>query len=120
MLWYPAFSITDDLHDFFPSLDQVGDSYFYRWVTLGRVYAEDMWDYDVFADMAGYTDPVLIVHGSADAVVDIAYSERAAQTYPDAELVTIDGAGHGFTGSDWEQAVSADVDYLRRVGILPG
>ena len=79
-----------------------------------------MWDYDVYADMPHYTSPVLIVHGTADATSPFSYSERAVQTFPDAELVTIDGAGHGFSGSAWDRAMGSTAAYLQRIGVLGG
>lgn len=119
-LWYPAFSITDDLHQAFGSLDEVPETLTAGQYNLGRVYVEDMWDYDVYADMPRYTSPVLIVHGTADATSPFSYSERAVQTFPDAELVTIDGAGHGFSGSAWDRAMGSTAAYLQRIGVLDG
>ena len=51
--------------------------------------------YDLIAD---YTQDVLIIHGTADTVVPLSYSERALEVYQNAELITIEGAGHGFYG----------------------
>lgn len=119
VLWYPAFSITDTLHSLYTSLDAVPQDYSFLGCALGRVYAQDMWDYDVYTEIAGYTAPVLIVHGSDDLVVPYRYSERARTTYPDAELVRIDGAGHGFDeGPQEQQALAATVGYLQRVGVM--
>ena len=119
-LWYPAFSIADDLHQVFGSLDEVPETITAGQYSLGRVYAEDIWDYDVYADMPRYTSPVLIVHGTADTTSPISYSERAAQTFPDASLVTIDDAGHGFSGSAWDRAMGSTAAYLQRIGALGG
>ncbi|AVM61619.1 alpha/beta hydrolase family protein [Actinomyces sp. oral taxon 897] len=119
VLWYPAFSITDTLHSLYTSLDAVPQDYSFLGCALGRVYAQDMWDYDVYTEIAGYTAPVLIVHGSDDLVVPYRYSERARTTYPDAELVRIDGAGHGFDeGPQEQQAMAATVSYLQRIGVM--
>ncbi|WP_454931663.1 alpha/beta hydrolase family protein [Actinomyces oricola] len=117
-LWYPAFSIADDLHLLFDSLDEVPESYDMGPLSLGRVYVEDMWDYDVYAELPSYASPVLLVHGSADALVPINYSRQAVQTYPDAQLVTIDGAGHGFSEAAWDQAVGTTAAYLQQIGVL--
>ena len=119
-LWYPAFSITDDLHLLFASSEEVPETLTFEGHSLGRIYAEDMWDYDVYADMPRYLSPVLIVHGTADAVAPIGYSERAVQTFPDAQLLTIDGAGHGFSGRAWDRAMGGTAAYLQRIGVLGG
>ena len=119
-LWYPAFSITDDLHLLFASSEEVPETLTFEGHSLGRIYAEDMWDYDVYADMPRYPSPVLIVHGTADAVAPIGYSERAVQTFPDAQLLTIEGAGHGLSGRAWDRAMGGTAAYLQRIGVLGG
>ncbi len=119
-LWYPAFSITDDLHLLFASSEEVPETLTFEGHSLGRIYAEDMWDYDVYADMPRYLSPVLIVHGDADAVAPIGYSERAVQTFPDAQLLTIEGAGHGLSGRAWDRAMGGTAAYLQRIGVLGG
>ena len=117
--WHPALSIVDDLHRGLGSLDKVGETFSWMGQTLGRRYAADVWDLDIYTEIAGYTAPVLIVHGSDDLVVPYRYSERARTTYPDAELVRIDGAGHGFDeGPQEQQALAATVGYLQRVGVM--
>lgn len=50
--------------------------------------------------ISGYTGRVLLVHGSADTLVDPAYSEHAFEVYracgAEATLKMISGAGHMF------------------------
>jgi pimeloyl-ACP methyl ester carboxylesterase len=55
-------------------------------MTVGKNYASDMWDYDVYKAMENYEKKVLILHGNRDGIVDVSYSEQAAENYPDAEL----------------------------------
>ena len=119
-LWYPAFSITDDLHLLFASSEEVPETLTFEGHSLGSIYAEDMWNYDVYADMPRYPSPVLIVHGDADAVAPIGYSERAVQTFPDAQLLAIEGAGHGLSGRAWDRAMGGTAAYLQRIGVLGG
>ena len=47
ILCYPALLVHDAVHEYFDTLDEVPDSYFFEWLTVGRPYAEDVWDYDV-------------------------------------------------------------------------
>ena len=98
ILLYPAFLMHDEIHRQFASLDDVPDSFFFRWITLGRVYAEDIWDYDVYDEIKNYDKKVLLMHGDEDDIVPIRYSERASEVYPDADYYVIPGAGHGFYG----------------------
>lgn len=49
--------------------------------------------------MKNYDGKVLIVHGTSDNVAPISYSRRAIETFKDARLKEIPGAGHGFRGA---------------------
>lgn len=113
ILFYPALSIVDDVHAAFASEDEIPETYsLFGWMTVGRNYATDVWDYDVYGEIGTYTGPVLIVHGDADSVVPVSYSQRAAQVYQDCELEIISGAGHGFTGDAYDQSVRYALDFL--------
>ena len=118
VLMYPAFLISDAVHEQFASLEEVPDSYRFNWITAGRPYAEDMWDYDVYEEIGNYTDKVLLLHGSADSIVPVSYSDRAAEVYSDVEYHVIDGAGHGFSGTAFDEAVRYVFDYLQQIEII--
>ena len=74
---------------------------------LGRGYPEVVLHMDPFAEIAPYEGPVLIVHGTADGLVNYSYSERAAKAYKNAKLVPIEGGDHGFRGEYDVQARAA-------------
>ena len=57
--------------------------------------------------------PVLIIHGSDDDVVNVSYSKRAIECYPNAELHVINGAGHGFSGESLNEAINCIIDFLK-------
>ena len=118
ILCYPAFLVHDAVHQRFSSLDEVPDSYQFEWITAGRPYAEDIWDYDVYAEIGNFTRKVLLMHGSADNIVPASYAERAAQTYPNVEYLVIDGAGHDFSGHAFEEAMEHIFTYLQETGLL--
>jgi pimeloyl-ACP methyl ester carboxylesterase len=115
ILFYPAYSLIDDLHYAFKSLENVPERFWYAdWLCLGKKYAEDIWDFK-FEDVIGaYTGPVLLVHGTSDTVVDLSYSERAKAVYQNAELHYIQGGKHGFSGDYLEQAINITLDFLNR------
>lgn len=54
ILIYPAFLVSDAVHEKFDSLDEVPDVFPYEWITAGRPYVEDMWDYDVYEEIGNY------------------------------------------------------------------
>ena len=118
ILMYPAFVVHDDIHKRFSSLDEVPEVFQFNWITAGRPYIADMWDYDVYAEIGNYTNKVLLMHGSADGIVPVSYSDHAAEVYPDVEYYIIDGAGHGFGGSDFEEAVTHIFNYLQEIGMF--
>lgn len=119
ILLYPAFVIYDEVHTQFHSLEDVPDNFdFLGWIQVGRNYVSDIWDYDNYGNMENYEKPVLLIHGDRDFTVDISYSERAAESYPDADLQVIKGAGHGFYGESFEEAMQYIFGYLKEIGIL--
>lgn len=53
---------------------------------------------DVFDRIARYHGKVLIFNGDKDKYVHLEYTQQAAEAYDDAELVVMEGSGHGFRG----------------------
>ncbi len=60
--------------------------------------------------------PTLLVHGDADELVPLSHSERMKAAFDEAnvtaELIVIEGAGHGFRGEDGQRASSALVAWF--------
>lgn len=54
----------------------------------------------------------------ADGIVPVSYSDRAAKVYRDAEYHVIDGAGHGFHGGAFDEAVRYVFAYLQEIRII--
>lgn len=79
---------------------------------MGRVFAGDLLDYDIYEAASGYSRDVLLLHGDADDIVPLSYSEKAVGVYPSAKLRVLPGAGHGFYGKDFEQALNDILEYL--------
>lgn len=118
ILCYPALLVHDAVHERFDSLDEVPDTYYFNWITAGRPYAADVWDYDVYSEIGNYQKPVLLMHGDRDGVVPISYAKRAAEVYPDVEYYVISGGGHGFYGNSLDDAFSHIFEYLQNISIL--
>jgi pimeloyl-ACP methyl ester carboxylesterase len=45
--------------------------------------------------------PTLVIHGSADPMFPLEHGEALAREIPGAQLLTLDGAGHGVERADW-------------------
>ena len=103
VLIFPAFNIPDNWNntnypvDRYPTEESIPEVIDFWGVKLGRGFVYTMRDLDIFANMADFKKPVLILHGTTDNIVPLSSSQRAVNTYPDAELVIYEGEGHGFT-----------------------
>ncbi|MBR1863133.1 MAG: alpha/beta hydrolase [Ruminococcus sp.] len=117
VLVYPALVIPDHIRS-----GRAADAYFdpedipetipTAMMELGRRYAEDVKDMDVFAIIGAYKGPVLIVHGMEDGLVPVDYSRRAAKVYGDVRLTEIHG-DHGFFGAGQDLSIKIIKDFLR-------
>ena len=81
-------------------------------VKVSRMYDEDATSFNLYDMLPQYPGPVLILHGDKDPIVPLRYSEKAAETFPDARLIVYPGQGHGFTGSAAQQALDAETAFL--------
>ena len=112
ILLYPAFCLVDMTKERFDSVEDIPDTYFSLWMTIGRTYAENLLDYDIYEDISGYEKDVLILHGDADGIVPLSYSEKALEVYSSAQLEVLPGARHGFYGEDAQKAIHLMLNYL--------
>lgn len=112
ILLYPAFVLVDRIKEQFETVEDIPDTYYLMWMTVGRTYAENLLDYDIYEAISTYDKDVLLIHGDADSIVPLSYSEKAVEVYDSARLEVLPGTGHGFSGSDAEQAVTWMLEYL--------
>ena len=112
VLLYPAFLLAERANELFQSVEEIPDTYFFLWMEVGRVYFEPLIGYDIYEEIAAHDRDVLMIHGDADSIVPLTYSERALEVYPSSELKVISGGGHGFYGEDARQAIEYMLEYL--------
>ncbi|MDO4261161.1 MAG: YqiA/YcfP family alpha/beta fold hydrolase [Eubacteriales bacterium] len=113
LLFYPALVIPDDARERYADMSQIPETSSIFGVSVGRIYYTDVFDMDPYAEISGYQKDVLIVHGDQDGIVPISYAERAAEEYASAELITIEGGGHGFYGEQFDTANDAAIRYIQ-------
>ena len=85
------------------------------WFTFSRFYTLDSLSFNIYAEMRQMELPVLIVHGTADQVVPVQFGRDAADPekgFPNARILEIKGAGHGFSGAAWQQAADEALAFL--------
>lgn len=59
--------------------------------------------------------PALVIHGDADALIDVSGGKATAATIPGAELVVVEGMGHDLPRAVWTQVVDLITAQVRRV-----
>ena len=119
ILFYPALCIPDDARK--------GRMMFYRFdpknvpnilgrfpMKLGGDYARIVMDMNPFEEISGYKGPTLLVHGTADKIVNISYARRARECFPSCEYHEITGGGHGFKGAYDREAMQLLRGFMKR------
>ena len=69
-------------------------------------------DIDLSGDISRIMCPVLIVHGDADTTVPVAFGQALATAMPNAELASLEGAGHGLIVNPVAQEIA--MSWLRQ------
>lgn len=98
-LIYPAFCIVDQWLAMDPET-MTEPFNFMGGMTLSKTFYDGVPRYDVYEHIKAFTGPVLIYQGDKDQVVDISYAYKIDEAFPDSSLTIVEGAGHGFGGSD--------------------
>ena len=96
-LFYPAFSLPDDIRSSFPKLDEVPETFNLLGTKIGKKYITDIYDMDAYANLDKLGIPVHIYHGKDDNIVPITASKKALKTLPSARLTTLEDTGHALT-----------------------
>ena len=107
ILWYPAFCIPEDARI---RLEKGEREVF--GVTMNEAFDAEAANIHVSKEIQAYPRPVLIIHGTADNLVPIRYSEMAVSSYADAKLIAISDAGHGFDGTHINAAREISVSFV--------
>lgn len=61
--------------------------------------------------LSSVTAPTLVIHGTADPMFPPEHGRALAAEIPDAEMLPIEGPGHGIDRADWEVIVRAILDH---------
>ena len=64
-------------------------------------------------DLPEVTTPTLVMHGTADTLIDISGGRRTAELIPDARFVAIDGMGHDYPPELWQRWVDEWTDFVQ-------
>ena len=112
--FYPAYVLHDDARERMAGKKEIPESSQIMSLTVGPVYTRDALSFDIYDEMPKYDGDVLLVHGTDDPYVPVAYSERAEKAFRRARLVLIEGGRHGFDGEKDRQAMAEMLAFLRK------
>jgi pimeloyl-ACP methyl ester carboxylesterase len=59
------------------------------------------------------TVPTLVIHGTEDPMFPLEHGEALAQEIPGAQLLTLEGTGHGVERADWKTIAHAILAHTR-------
>ena len=96
-LFYPAFSLPDDIRSSFPKLDEVPETFNLLGTKIGKKYITDIYDMDPYANLDKLMMPVHIYHGKDDNIVPQTASQKAMKRLKDGRLTTLEDTGHALT-----------------------
>lgn len=115
ILLYPALMAPDNARTNYPEASDIPETVTFMHMTVGKGYYEVMREIDAWSEIAAFDKPVLLLHGTADQIVPYSVSEQALTVYPNARLVSIPDAGHGFYLDDRQTACEAMEAFLAEV-----
>jgi hypothetical protein len=111
ILFYPALCIPDDARSgkmlmckFDPN--SIPELIARIPMKIGRGYAEAVMEWDYREVIKGYQGKTILVHGTADDIVDISYARSARSCFPDCHYYEIEGGEHMFRGKHDEEAMN--------------
>ena len=103
---YPAYVLQEPSMRMLFSFFQVPDSTTFLGFTVNRKFYTDLLSFDIYKVMTNYTGKALIIHGTADSIVPISCSQKAAMLMANATLIPVENAEHGFGATDLVRAES--------------
>lgn len=97
VLLSPAYIISTYAKHYFAKPDRPKQFRFIN-MSVSQKYFTDLRYYHPYAEMKKFDKPVVIVHGDADGMVPLSYSQRAAASFPHGHLIVAHGASHMLEG----------------------
>ena len=113
-LYFPAFNIPDDWRRNYVSEENIPEAVDFWGLKLGENFFKSMREFYTFDNIGAFDKNVLIIHGDKDAIVPMSYVERAEECYDNAELVVLEGEGHGFTPQGGKTAMELVLEFMNK------
>ena len=114
VLLYPALSIPSVVHEWYQDVESIpSEVKMTDNITVGPKYFIDIWDMDVYSIIKNDTKPILILQGSNDKLVSKDHSIMVNELYQNSNIYIIEGAGHGFDGQEFDEAIKYIDKYFK-------
>lgn len=100
LLVEPSFQMPDEIRNLLPEGSEI-PKVMYTPIFCGADFLRTLRDMDAYAPLPDYPGKTVIFAGTVSPAIGAdqpQYLDRAAETFPDAELIFIPEADHGFTG----------------------
>lgn len=114
ILLSPAFVLFDDAKKLFHSVEDIPDIYHHKGSDLGKIYFENLLDYNICSVISNFEKNVLIIHGDNDKMVPIKYSKKAVYGFKNARLEIINDAGHIYNQGEIQKMIPIIIDFLNK------
>ena len=114
ILLSPGLNLGEIVRSYIPSLELAPSTLTVYGMTLGRRYAEDVWDLTLSDVVSGYHGYSLVIHGTADTVISADVSRYAkSQWGSKCTLHLIDGCDHYGTVTYNPDVVAWILEFVR-------
>ena len=110
---YPAYVLEEDARKRAEAAGAAQETEQILDFTVGSIYTPDALKMDIYDDMMRYPGDVLLMHGTEDPVVPLSFSEEALNCFPHADLIRIEGAGHGFFDADEDFCAEQAIRFVK-------
>jgi len=113
-LYFPAFNIPDDWRRNYASADSIPETVDFWGLKLGRNFFVSMREFYTFDNIGAFDKNILIIHGDKDNIVPMSAVTTAKNHYKNAELVILEGEGHGFSPQGGKTAMELVLDFMKK------
>ncbi|MGN0696261.1 MAG: alpha/beta hydrolase family protein [Oscillospiraceae bacterium] len=112
-LLYPAFCIPDSWLPRDP--EKMTGPVDFMGMKLSRKFRDGVPGYDVYEAVSVFDKPVLLLHGDADSLVDISYSQKLSKVLPDCRFEIYENEGHGFSPEARKSICERVPEFIRSI-----
>ena len=109
---YPGYILAESIEEEMRKFEEIPETYELLWLKVGSRYIKDLLNTPIYEMMKEYDGDVLLIHGDKDEIVTTESVEKAANCFPNCELIVLKGAEHGFHGPERQQVIDIVLDFI--------